>query len=115
MRSKDFFLAIVRIMAKVTSKLQVTIPKAIADAYGIKPGDEIEFEAAGQWIRVVPPGGRKRGMRSAEERLRIFDQMMAEQREREKRMKLPARAPKDRGWKREDLYLRDGKLRGEPD
>ena len=30
-------------MAKVTSKLQVTIPKAIAEQYGIKPGDEIEF------------------------------------------------------------------------
>jgi AbrB family looped-hinge helix DNA binding protein len=30
-------------MAKVTSKLQVTIPKAIADRYRIRPGDEIEF------------------------------------------------------------------------
>ena len=30
-------------MAKVTSKLQVTVPKAIADRFGIRPGDEIEF------------------------------------------------------------------------
>ena len=28
-------------MAKVTSKLQVTLPKALADQYGIEPGDEI--------------------------------------------------------------------------
>ncbi|MEK7258043.1 MAG: SUMF1/EgtB/PvdO family nonheme iron enzyme, partial [Bacteroidota bacterium] len=30
-------------MAKVTSKLQVTVPKIIADQYGIRPGDEIEW------------------------------------------------------------------------
>ena len=42
-------------MAKVTSKLQVTVPKAVADRYGIKPGDEIRFEDAGEVIRVVPP------------------------------------------------------------
>jgi AbrB family looped-hinge helix DNA binding protein len=29
-------------MGKVTSKLQVTVPKAIAQRYGIRPGDEIE-------------------------------------------------------------------------
>ncbi len=42
-------------MSKITSKLQVTIPKAIADQYGIKPGDEIEFQPAGDVIRVIPP------------------------------------------------------------
>ncbi|MFN9367376.1 MAG: AbrB/MazE/SpoVT family DNA-binding domain-containing protein [Planctomycetia bacterium] len=36
-------------MAKVTSKLQVTIPKAIADAYGIRPGASLDW---------VPPGIR---------------------------------------------------------
>ncbi len=39
-------------MSKVTSKLQVTIPKVIANQYGIKPGDEIEFLPAGESIRV---------------------------------------------------------------
>ena len=34
-------------MSKVTSKLQVTLPKTIADRYGIQPGDEIEWSAAG--------------------------------------------------------------------
>ncbi len=41
-------------MAKVTSKLQVTIPKAIAHQYGIAPGDEIEFKAAGDMIASSP-------------------------------------------------------------
>ncbi|MFN8149614.1 MAG: AbrB/MazE/SpoVT family DNA-binding domain-containing protein [Solirubrobacterales bacterium] len=34
-------------MAKVTSKRQVTIPKVIADRYGIATGDELEFRRAG--------------------------------------------------------------------
>ena len=48
-------------MAKVTSTLQVTVPKALADRYGIGPGDEIEWEAAGDVIRVVPPRRRPAG------------------------------------------------------
>jgi len=27
----------------VTSKLQLTVPQAIADQYGIRPGDEVEW------------------------------------------------------------------------
>ncbi|MGH7844250.1 MAG: AbrB/MazE/SpoVT family DNA-binding domain-containing protein, partial [Candidatus Binatia bacterium] len=34
-------------MSKVTSKLQVTIPKDIAEAYGIQPGSEIHWVPAG--------------------------------------------------------------------
>ena len=41
-------------MAKVTSKLQVTIPKAIADRHGLRPGDEIEWVSTGDAIRVAP-------------------------------------------------------------
>lgn len=95
-------------MSRVTSKLQVTIPKAIADQYGVKPGDEIEFQAAGEVIRVVPPGGRQRARLSVEERLRLFDEATARQRLREAGMKLPTE-PDERGWKRENLYGR-----GEP-
>lgn len=93
-------------MSKVTSKLQVTIPKAIAEQYGIKPGDEIEFQPAGDVIRVVPPKGRRLPRLSVEERLRLFDEATARQREREKDMKLPAEPPAERDWKREDLYER---------
>ena len=90
----------------MTSKLQVTIPKTIADQYGIAPGDEIEFQAAGDVIRVVPPQGRRRTRLSVEERLRLFDEATARQRRREKEMKLPSEPPAERDWKREDLYDR---------
>lgn len=93
-------------MAKVTSKLQVTIPKAIADEYGIAPGDEIDFQPAGPQIRVVPRRAAGRGRLSLAERLRLFDEARKRQRRREKKMKLPARPPADRGWTREDLYTR---------
>ena len=93
-------------MSKVTSKLQVTIPKAIADRYGIKPGDEIEFRPAGEIIRVIPPSGRKASRLSVEERLRLFDAAMERQRRRQERMKLPSEPPAERDWRREDLYPR---------
>ena len=93
-------------MAKVTSKLQVTIPKAIADRYGIAPGDEIEFQPAGEVIRVIPPGARSAGRLSKEERLRLFEASVKRQRQREKKMRLPEELPARRDWKREDLYTR---------
>ncbi len=91
-------------MAKVTSKLQVTVPKAIAEKYGIRPGDEIEFRAAGDTIRIElgPP---ERPI-TTEERLRLFDESMKRQRRRQAGRKYP-KNPRDRGWKREDLYDRD--------
>ena len=93
-------------MAKVTSKLQVTIPKHIADEYGIAPGDEVEFVPAGDSIRVILPQQVSRSSLSLEERLRLFDESRARQREREKHMVLPANPPTERDWRREDLYTR---------
>jgi AbrB family looped-hinge helix DNA binding protein len=93
-------------MAKVTSKLQVTIPKHIADEYGITPGDEIDFVPAGDSIRVILPRQRPHSMLSLEERLRLFDESTARQREREKHRVLPKDPPAERDWKREDLYTR---------
>jgi AbrB family looped-hinge helix DNA binding protein len=97
-------------MAKVTSKLQVTLPKAIATEFGITPGDEILFEAAGEVIRIIPPRARRHRRLSAAERLRLFDEATERQHERERRMKLPASPPAERDWEREELYRR-----GEPD
>jgi bifunctional DNA-binding transcriptional regulator/antitoxin component of YhaV-PrlF toxin-antitoxin module len=85
----------------VTSKLQVTIPKAVADRYGIAPGAEITFEPAGDVIRVVP---QRRGIRAPRERLKLFEQVLARQREREVGRAFPK--ARDRGWAREDLYDR---------
>jgi len=43
-----------------------------------------------------------------EERFRLFDAATARIRERAAAAPPPKREPKDRGWKREDLYLRRG-------
>ncbi len=91
-------------MAKVTSKLQVTIPKVLAERYGIRPGDEIQWEPAGQFIRVVP-AGRHRLRLSTAERLEMFDAATQRQREREARHPVAA-GTVDRGWTREELYER---------
>jgi AbrB family looped-hinge helix DNA binding protein len=89
-------------MSKVTSKLQVTVPKALAERYGIDPGDEIEWQAAGDAIRVIPV--RKRSRRDVAWRLRVFDQASVRQRERDDQR--PAGTGADRGWTREELYDR---------
>ena len=89
-------------MGKVTSKYQVSIPKALADRLGVKPGDEIDWHLAGQELRVTPVRAG-RGV-SLEERLRSFDDATQRQGKRN-RMKRKA-ATADRGWTREELYAR---------
>ncbi len=91
-------------MAKVTTKLQVTVPKALADRFGIVPGDEIDWEAAGETIRVIPASQRPR-RRDRAWSARLFDQATARQRRRQRAH--PAAAAADRGWTREDLYDRN--------
>ena len=93
-------------MSKITSKLQVTIPKALAERYGIKPGDDVRFEDAGEVVRLVPAGAGTpaRGL-DMDARLRLFDAATARQRSRETDRQL--RPAKARGWTREELYRRD--------
>jgi AbrB family looped-hinge helix DNA binding protein len=90
-------------MAKVTSKLQVTVPKAIADRFGIRPGDDIEWRAEGNAIRVLL---RAEGNESLdrETRLRSFDEATARQRARDRSGR--RQRSTDRGWTREELYDR---------
>lgn len=92
-------------MAKVTSKLQITIPKRLADEVGIAAGDEIEFVAAGDGIRLMPAGGRPRGALSTAERLRLFREASARQRRREKSLSITGPSS-GRGWTRDQLYTR---------
>ena len=66
-------------MAKITSKYQVTVPKAIAQQYKIRPGDEIEWAAAGEVIRVVP-ASQIAVSEDRESRLHWFDQATDRQR-----------------------------------
>jgi bifunctional DNA-binding transcriptional regulator/antitoxin component of YhaV-PrlF toxin-antitoxin module len=88
----------------VTSKLQVTLPKALATQYRIRPGDEILWVASGDAIRVVPArNGPREG--TVKERLRLFDQATRRQAERQ-RGQVRAKIPKARGWAREELYER---------
>ena len=90
-------------MAKVTSKYQVTVPKAIADRYRISPGDEIDWVAAGDVIRVIP-GGLETPAIDPESRVRLFDQ--ATERHKKRAAGRKPKPAQDRGWTREDLYGR---------
>ncbi len=91
-------------MSKVTSKLQVTVPKALAERYGIHPGDVIEWSEGGDAIRMVPSALR-RAAEPPEVRLALFDQATRRQKRREAgRAKI--RPPRDRGWTRDELYAR---------
>ena len=90
-------------MAKVTSKYQVTLPRAIADEFNIRPGDDIDWAAAGEVIRVIPPG-KHVVTEDRESRLRLFDQ--ATERLRRRPAKHQNKRSRDRGWRREDLYTR---------
>ena len=102
-------------MSKVTSKLQLTVPKAIADQYGIRPGDELRWTPAGEGIRIElgRVGSTAAREFTAEEKLQLFDRgserlnriqkEAVRLRQRHTRRGTPS---KTRGWKREDLYDR---------
>jgi len=99
-------------MSKVTSKLQLTVPKAIADQYGIRPGDELEWIPAGESIRVelVRRKAKAGHELTTEERLALFDANMVridklQAEELKKAKKKGMRITReDRGWTREELY-----------
>jgi AbrB family looped-hinge helix DNA binding protein len=91
-------------MARVTSKLQVTIPKAIAVRYGIAPGTDLDWLEAGDAIRVVPPSAYRQAV-DRERRVELFDAATARERARGD-MSGKAREASDRGWTREGLYER---------
>ena len=90
-------------MSKVTSKYQVSIPKALAEKIGIRVGDELAWEDAAGTLRARVATASKVRL-TVHERLRLFDAATARQVERERRRRLPR--GKGRGWTREDLYSR---------
>jgi bifunctional DNA-binding transcriptional regulator/antitoxin component of YhaV-PrlF toxin-antitoxin module len=104
-------------MSKVTSKLQVTLPKAIADRYGVAPGADLVFEPAGDSIRVLvarEPGLVGSGASLADKQA-LFDAATQRQARRNRGYRLKAGASSQkrvktvavRGWSREELYDRD--------
>jgi AbrB family looped-hinge helix DNA binding protein len=90
-------------MSKVTSKLQVTVPRAVADRAGIRPGDRLEWTVAGREVRVRAEGRGVAGM-SRDERVARFDE--ATRRIAAGGRRARAGTPSGRGWTREDLYSR---------
>jgi len=99
-------------MAKVTSKLQLTLPKAIADQYNIRPGDDLDWLPAGEAIRVLKrsrSGSRRADAATPQQRLRLFEQATARQEKRNAAFRKKhghVTQPSNRGWTREDLYDR---------
>jgi AbrB family looped-hinge helix DNA binding protein len=95
-------------MAKVTSKLQVTVPKAVAERLGIRAGDEIDWRVEGHSARVTR--SEASSGRSLAERLAIFDEATARQEARNRAgagtRKGRTQVRPDRGWTRDELYTR---------
>lgn len=85
----------------MTSKLQVTLPKAIADRHGIRAGDEIAWVEAGDSIRVLPARRSERPGLSLEERVALFDAAMRRADRRAARWD-SGPVPKTRGWTRDE-------------
>jgi AbrB family looped-hinge helix DNA binding protein len=92
-------------VSKVTSKLQVTVPKAVAERHHIKPGDEISWVEAGESLRIVPAAQAESPL-DLPQRLRLFDGATLRQRRRQARRQKHAK-PSHRGWTRAELYDRD--------
>ena len=90
-------------MSKVTSKYQVSIPKALAEKIGIRVGDELAWEDAAGSLRARVAAASKARL-SVDEKLRVFDAASARQLVRERKRRLQRR--KGRGWTRDDLYTR---------
>jgi AbrB family looped-hinge helix DNA binding protein len=90
-------------MSRITGKFQITLPKRLVEAFGLRVGDEVELVAAGETISIIPPR-TVRPLLATDERLRLFDQATKRQRARE-RARRPGPA-KSRGWTREELYAR---------
>jgi AbrB family looped-hinge helix DNA binding protein len=88
-------------MTRVTGKFQITLPKRLVDAYGIRVGDEVELTAAGEVIAIVPARAARHRL-SLEERLRYFDQAT----HRQELRPLPSDPTEERGWSRDELYDR---------
>ena len=55
------------VRARVSSKGQLVLPKAVRDAYGLTAGSEVELESAGDAILLRPAGRKARRTYSIED------------------------------------------------
>jgi bifunctional DNA-binding transcriptional regulator/antitoxin component of YhaV-PrlF toxin-antitoxin module len=89
-------------MSRLTAKYQLTIPRAVAQSVGLKPGDEVTWEAVGDAIRLRADAAAQHGSRSVTDQLILFD--LATEREQYRARNRAAVPARDRGWSREELY-----------
>ena len=92
-------------MAKVTGKLQVTLPKRLAEQHGIAPGDEVRFESVAGVIRMVP-AGTPPDVLGMDERLRLFDEASLRVSQRSRELLEMTAQSSGRRWTRDELYER---------
>ena len=91
-------------MAKVTSKLHVTVPKALAAQLDIRPGDDVDWTISGNSLRVTPSKHRRQVI-DLDTRFCLFNEATDRQRRRQQDARVTP-VDGDRGWSREDLYDR---------
>jgi antitoxin component of MazEF toxin-antitoxin module len=91
-------------MPRVTSKFQFTLPKAVAEASGVRVGDDLDCESAGSVIVLRPRTGHAGVAPTVSERLALFDAATAALATRTPSALMPAGG--DRGWTRGDAYER---------
>jgi AbrB family looped-hinge helix DNA binding protein len=89
-------------VSKATSKLRLTIPKALADRLRIRPGDEVDWLEAGDGLRLIRRPVAKASDLAA--RLRAFDEATHRQAARQKGYVTSKTS--DRSWIRAELYER---------
>jgi AbrB family looped-hinge helix DNA binding protein len=90
-------------MSKITSKYQLTIPKAVAERAGYQPGDEVECDAAGELIRIRHKARQNVASVSTTDRIILFDLATERQAHRQRLLSNTAGA-ESRGWTRDELY-----------
>ena len=88
-------------MTTITGKFQITLPKRLVDAYGLKVGDEVEIIASGECMSIVPAKAIRAKLPAAE-RVRLFDEATERIKSNAAQKRLPS--SKDRGWTRASLY-----------
>jgi antitoxin component of MazEF toxin-antitoxin module len=91
-------------MPRVTSKFQFTLPKAVAEASGVRVGDDLDCVAAGSVIVLRPRTGHAGVAPTVSERLALFDAATAAHVARTAAAPMPAGG--DRGWTRGEAYDR---------
>ena len=91
-------------VSKVSSKYQITLPRSVARAHGIHPGENLVFEDAGTAIYLRREGSQGIGRYSTAEALECFDSAVERQKTRNFEWPTGESSRQDRGWSRADLY-----------